>query len=117
MRHTKTLLGYGLAAASAVLLAGCGKDADFDAFIKDNVAFVAALKEAAAVSPEKAREVFDAQKGDLSAKLKKLRGVRGFQVKDKVAKEFESNVTGSLDEVCHLDIDTICTDYKTLLSE
>lgn len=116
MHHTKNL-GYGFAALSAVLLAGCGKDADFEAFIKDNTSFVAALKEAAAVSPEKAREVFDAQKADLSAKLKKLRGVRGFQVKDKVAKEFENNVAGSLDEVCHLDIDTICSDYKTLLSE
>ncbi len=105
-----------LLVAASLALSGCNKDADFEGFVAANKEFVAALTEAASASPEKAREVFDQGKGGLKAKLEKLKGVRSFQVKEKSTKEFESNVTASLDEVCHLDIDAICSEYKSLLS-
>lgn len=115
-REPRTLGIVGLAIASSIGLVGCAKDADFEAFTKANKDFVAAVTEAASASPEKAREVFDAQKGQLKEKLGKLKGVRSFQVKDKTQKDFETNLMASLDDVCHLDIDAICSDYKSLLS-
>ncbi|MFO0612941.1 MAG: hypothetical protein U0414_10155 [Polyangiaceae bacterium] len=105
-----------LAVAAPLLLSGCSKESDYDAFVAANKEFVGSLQAAASSSPEKVREVFDAQKGALRAKLEKLKGTRSFQARDKTLKEFETNVTSSLDEVCHLDIDAICGDYKSLLS-
>lgn len=102
--------------SATLALSACNKDADFESFVAANKEFVVAVKDAASASPEKAREVFDAGKGPLRAKLDKLKGLRSFQVKEKAAKEFESNVTSSLDEVCHLDLDTICSEYKSLLT-
>lgn len=102
--------------SATLALSGCNKDADFESFVAANKEFVVAVKEAASASPEKAREVFDQGKGPLKAKLDKVKNLRSFQVKEKAAKEFESNVTSSLEEVCRLDLDTLCSDYKTLLS-
>lgn len=88
-------------AATAVLLTGCSKDAEVNAFIaeldaatKEIVAKIDANPSAAGV--EDAQKAFDARKPELTAKWNEIKDAVGAQVTAETKKKLEESVTNNM---------------------
>lgn len=88
-------------AATGVLLTGCSKDAEVNAFIaeldaatKEIVAKIDANPSAAGV--EDAQKAFDARKPELTAKWNEIKDAVGAQVTAETKKKLEESVTNNM---------------------
>lgn len=112
----KQLAALVFTATLALGATGCSKDAECEAFITENSAFAAAVKEAhEKEGADGARKAFDGKKDDLRKKWDGIKDARGFQLKDETMKKLEDNRISALTDVCSLGDMKLCTDYTDIL--
>jgi hypothetical protein len=109
----------GLCLVSSVLaLAGCGKDAEFEAFIKENDDLAKSIHDAK--SGDEAKKIWDDKKAGMKTKYDAIKDARGFQVKEETQKKFTDSIMNAAKEVCDptaggFNAD-VCKDYGDTLT-
>lgn len=113
----------GLVAVSAIAMTGCSKDAEVEAFMKENEAFskdvaAAAEKDGA----DAARKIFDEKKGGLKSKYAEIKEARNFQVTEENRNKLNKNVEEAAKAICDvksggdpMKMLALCTEYTELL--
>jgi hypothetical protein len=96
-RKMKTLIGLCLV-SSALMLGGCGKDAEVEEFIKENDALAKEIKDSK--SAEDSKKVWDGKKDGFKKKYDGIKEARGFQVKEETTKKLTDSMTASTIAVC-----------------
>jgi hypothetical protein len=115
---------FGWSAALLLVLA-CSKNAEVAEFVKENDALVGELGRA--TSADQARQLFDAKKSALLAKLSPIQDARGFQVNQASQEALGKSLMDGATAVCGLQLKAIgnqadsekykalCDDYGKLL--
>jgi hypothetical protein len=113
----------GLVAIAALAMTGCSKDAEVEAFMKENEAFskdvaAAAEKDGA----DAAKKMFDEKKGGLKAKYAEIKEARNFQVTEENRNKLNANVEEAAKNICGVkstkDLQKmleLCKEYQELL--
>ena len=112
----------GLVAIAALAMTGCSKDAEVEAFMKENESFSKDIAAAAEKDgPDAAKKIFDEKKGGLKSKYGEIKEARNFQVTEENRKKLEENVKAGLDAICDvknakdpLKMLELCKEYTDL---
>ena len=88
-------------------LAGCKKDAEIDAFIKDFDQLTNDVVQKVQSSPNaaglaEAQKIVDAKKADMKTRLDALKQLRGYQVSDTSVKKLTDSVTANAQKITGL---------------
>lgn len=118
-----------VALALPLALTGCSKNAEVEAFVKENDAFAKDIKaQADKAGPDAAKKAFDAKKDEMKKKFDAIKDARGFQVSEENMKKLTESITTSTTDICGLQIKALmdeqksnaykalCDDYTKLLS-
>lgn len=105
----KQLAVTALFALFCFLLAGCSKDAEFNAFIAEfeavsNDIVKTIEKNPTAGGVDEAQKAFNAKKPGLKEKFDSIKTARGMQVSESVQKKFMDSVTKNLSDVAGLQV-------------
>jgi hypothetical protein len=104
--------------ASVVGLVGCSKDAEVEAFIKDNDALVKSIKDAKDAAA--AKKAWDDKKATMKQKFDGIKEARGFQVKKETMDKLNDSITKSTLAICDPTTKgynaAVCKDYTATLT-
>ena len=97
---------------SVFALGGCSKDADAEAFVKENDELGKAIKDAK--DPAEAKKAWDSKKDAIKTKYDSLKDARGFQVKEENTKKMGESMGNTAIVMCTTS-DELCKDYKSTI--
>lgn len=99
-------------------LTGCKKDAevkeilgDFDSFTNELVKRIDSASNPAA-GVDDAQKYFDSRKAEMTEKMDKLKGVRGYQVGEETKKMIESSLVDDAKKIANLQVKYIGTSMR-----
>ncbi len=97
-------LGF-VAMATLLFLTGCSKNAEAEAFVKENDAVVAEILKAG--TPADAKKVFDTKKEGLANAFSPLKDARGFQLSKENSTALMNSIANGATKICTLQISAI----------
>lgn len=107
-----------LSIALVALMAGCKKDDEMKAVVKDIDAFTTELvrkvesSQASAAGLDEAQKFLDSKKPEIKAKLDSIKNVRGFQVSEETMKTVTESLTKNATAVASLQLKYISQSVK-----
>lgn len=107
-----------LIVSACLLVAGCKKDAevktllaDFDSFTNDLIKRVDSASDPSA-GVDDAQKYFDSKKADMTAKMDKLKSIRGYQVGEETKKMMEASLVEDAKKIAGLQVKYIGTSMR-----
>lgn len=105
------------AVSLALVLAGCGKDAEVEAFLALFASTAAEIERAhgaagAGGAEAAAAQAFARRRDELRRRYERIKDVRGFQLREETKRRFGAALAADMERVCGLGSARLCEDFK-----